>query len=102
MPQSNSSVPAIVAEAEALIQKVQHDFDAATEFYRGAGIDPAKVLGACEPFMGERERQELRQAIERDQAEVQREVDEGAARLRFSTASKAAPGGASRRPRNMI
>lgn len=102
MSQPNSPVPSVVAEAEALIQKIQQDFDAAAEFYRSNDIDPAKVQGACEPFMGERERQELRQIIESDQAEIQREVDENAARLRFSAASKAAPGGAPKRPRNMI
>ena len=102
MPQPNSPVPAVVAEAEALIRKIRQDFDASAEFYRGNGIDPAKVLDACEPFMGERERQALQEAVARDQAEVQREVDEGAARLRFSAAPKTAPGGAPKRPRNMI
>lgn len=101
MSQPNSPVPSVVAEAEALIQRIQQDFDAAAEFYRSSDIDPAKVLGACEPFMGERERQELRQIVERDQAEIQREVDENAARLRFSSAQKPASGGV-RRPRNMI
>ena len=99
MSQPHSPVPVVVAEAEALIQKIQQDFAAAAEFYRDADIDPAKVLGACKPFMGERERQELQQAMARDQAEVQREVDEGAARLRFSAAPKT---GVPKRPRNMI
>lgn len=104
MLQQDTPVPSIVAEAEELIRKIQQDFDAAAEFYRSNDIDPAKVEGACEPFMGERERQELRQIVENDQAEIQREVDEGAARLRFSnssTSSKPVSGGA-RRPRNMI
>ncbi len=104
MLQQDNPVSSVIAEAEALLRKIQQDFDAAAEFYRSNDIDPAKVESACAPFMGERERQELRQIVDNDQAEIQREVDEGAARLRFcspSTTAKAVSG-AARRPRNMI
>lgn len=100
MPQSNSPVPPIVAEADALIRKVQQDFEAAADFYRDNDIDPAKVLSACEPFLGAQEQQELQRLIAQDQAEIQREIDENAARLRFSTPP--ASGGAPKRPRTMI
>ena len=89
----------IISDAEALLAKVNGELKETDEFYRSMGIDPAKVLPACEPAMGPKERQELAKMMEEDQAAVQREVDEGAARARFSTPS--APT-AARKPRPMI
>ena len=90
----------IVAEAEALLKKVNGDLQQASEFYRAQGIDPAKVLPACEPHMGAREKEELARLLRADEEAVQREVDEGMARLRF-TPSPASSGGA-RKPRPMV
>ena len=89
----------IVAEAEALLKKVNGDLQQASEFYRAQGIDPAKVLPACEQHMGAREKEELARLLRADEEAVQREVDEGMARLRFSTPP--ASGGA-RKPRPMV
>lgn len=101
MPTNDSNADQIIADAEALLAKVQRDLDEGAEFFRDNHIDPAKVLPALEGHMGAREKQQLQQALEADQAAIQREVDEGLARQRFA-APASATGGAPKRPRTMV
>jgi F0F1-type ATP synthase membrane subunit b/b' len=101
MPATPDSYAArIINDAEALLAKVHGDLQQAEEFYRSAGIDPQKVLPACEPHMGPRQKEELARLLQQDQEEIQREVDEGMARIKFSTPS--APTGGARKPRPMV
>lgn len=87
MSDSESYANQTVAQADALLAKVQQDLDDAAEFYRSNNIDPDKVLSALEPFMGEAQKVELAKVIEEDQEAIQREVDEGMARLSFNKPS---------------
>lgn len=99
MAQAEGYAAQIIADAEALLGKVQQDLDRAADFYRENGIDPAKVVPALEPYMGLKEVEELNRIMKEDQEAIQREVDEAAARLRFANAPT---GGAAKRPRNMV
>lgn len=99
MPTNDSNADQIIADAEALLAKVQRDLDEGAEFFRAHQIDPAKVLPALDVHMGAKEKQDLQKAIDADQADIQREVDEGLARLRFAAP---ATGGAPKRPRTMV
>jgi hypothetical protein len=89
----------IIGEATALLSKVQGDLDQAADYYRTQGIDPIKVLPAIQPHMGDAQREELQKLLAADQDAIQREVDEGMARIKFS--SPAQSGGA-RKPRPMV
>jgi hypothetical protein len=99
MPTNDSYAAKIIADAEALLGKVQRDLDDAAEFYRTSNIDPAKVLPALEPHMTANEKLALKRALDEDEAAIQREVDEGMARLNFATPSS---GSAPKKPRSMV
>ena|SRR5436190_20485752 len=90
----------IISEANSLIAKVNGDLQESGSFYRSMGIDPDKVLPACESAMGPKQRDELAKLLAQDQEAVQREVDEGMARIKFS--SPTPPAGGARKPRSMI
>lgn len=99
MPTNDSYAAKIIADAEALLGKVQRDLEEGAEFYRANNINPDKVLPALEGYLDGKTRQDLQAAIQEDQAAIQREVDEGMARLNF-----AAPSGANapKKPRTMV
>jgi dsDNA-binding SOS-regulon protein len=88
----------IISEAQSLIEKVSGDLRQSADVYSSLGINPDKVLSACEPVMGDKQRDELAKLLAQDQEAIQREVDEGAARFRFATA----PASTARKPRSMI
>lgn len=90
----------IISEANSLIAKVNGDLQEGIDFFRSHDINPEKVLPACESHMGAKERDELAKLLAQDQEAVQREVDEGMARHRFSQPT--APSGGARKPRSMI
>jgi|EndMetStandDraft_7_1072992.scaffolds.fasta_scaffold106475_2 hypothetical protein len=98
MSQPEGYAAKIIADAESLLAKVQSDLDESAEFYRSTGIKPEKVLSACEPYLGPKEKEELNRIVKADQEAIQREVDEAAARASFSAP---ATGGA-RKPRSMV
>jgi len=99
MPTTDNYAAKIIADAQALLDKVQRDLSESAEFYRANDIDPDKVLPAVEGYMGAQQKQQLQQMLQEDQAAIQREVDEGMARLSFSAA---ATGSAPKKPRSMI
>lgn len=98
MSQPEGYAAKIIADAESLLAKVQSDLDASAEFYRSTGIKPEKVLTACEPYLGPKEKEELARVVKADQEAIQREVDEGMARASFNAPSSGAP----RKPRSMV
>jgi F0F1-type ATP synthase membrane subunit b/b' len=89
----------IIADAESLLSKVNGELEEAREFFRSNDINPDKILSACEPLMGAKEKQDLARLIEQDKADIQREVDEATARNNFS---KPMPSGGAKRPRNLV
>lgn len=99
MAHNDSYAGKIIAEAEILLQRVQADLNAADDFYRAQGINPEKILSACAPHMGARERQELEKLIAEDAQAIEQEVSEGKARLSvFTPASTGTP----RKPRSLV
>ncbi|HZY20503.1 MAG TPA: hypothetical protein VFE82_18685 [Ramlibacter sp.] len=99
MAQAEGYAAKIISETEALLAKVQGDLQQRSQFFRDAGIDPAKIAPALEQYMGPKEKEELARLLRADQEAIQREVDEAAARARF--AAPPATGGA-RKPRSMV
>lgn len=81
----------VIAEAERLVGDIQRQLDAAANFYAEYGIDPDKMVQALEPSMGPKEKEDLARIVQADQEAIQREVDEGAARLRFTSAAASVP-----------
>lgn len=98
MSQAEGYAAKIIADAEALLGKIQGDLERSADFYRQNGINPDKVAPALEQFLGPKEREELERLIRADQEDIQREVDEAAARHSFANA----PSGGVKRPRSMV
>ena len=90
-----------VQDAQALIDKVQSDLDEAASFYRANNINPDKVLSACEPFIGMKEKAEIEQLAKADQEAIEQEVQEGMARMNFTSGAASSTAGA-RKTRAMI
>jgi hypothetical protein len=101
MPPNDSYASSINIEAEQLLAKVNADLQKSDEFFASLGVKPEKIAPALEQHMGPRQKEELAQMIRQDQEAIQREVDEGAARWKFSTPSPATSGGP-KRPRPMV
>ena len=88
-------------DAEALIAKVQGDLDEAANFYRENNINPDKVLSACEPFVGAKEKAEIERIAKADAEAIEQEVREGMARINFAAGASTSTGGM-RKSRAMI
>ena len=90
-----------VQDAQTLIDKVQSDLDEAASFYRTNNINPDKILSACAPFVGAKEKAEIEQLVKADQEAIEQEVQEGMARLNFASGAASSPASA-RKTRAMI
>jgi hypothetical protein len=88
----------IISEAKALIDKVNGDIEQSADRIRSMGLDPSKVVSACEPHMGTKQRDELAKLLAQDKEAIDREVDEGMARVKFSTTAPST----GRKPRPMV
>ena len=93
MSSNNASESQTVAEAQRLIAQIEADIAAGAAVISSANLDPAKMV------LPPAQQQELERLVAADQAAIEQEVAEGAARLRA-----AAPGGSSapRRAHKMI
>ena len=89
MTQAEGYAAAIINQANSLITKVEGDLSAAAAFYKSIDVDPAKIAGALAPLMGQKQQDELAQIITVDRAEIDQEVAEAAARLRFDAPATA-------------
>lgn len=98
MPSQDSPAAKIIADAEALLTKVQRELDEGAEFFRANGINRDKVLPALDAHLDAKGREDLKKTLEADLLAVQRDVDEGMARLNFATAAVGAP----KKPRAMV
>jgi hypothetical protein len=99
MPQAEGYAADIINKTETLLAKIEADFAATAAFYKAIGVDPANIDGAFGPKLGAREREEMAALMAADQAAIDQEVAEEAARLRMSSDSAAAT---PKRPRNLI
>lgn len=89
-----------IQEADALIAKVQRDLDDGAEFFRSNNINRDKVMEACAPFIGAKEKAEMERVAQEDFEAIEQEVREGMARINF--AASAGNAGGLRKSRNMI
>lgn len=101
MQDNTSQANQIIRDAEALIAKVQGDLDEAANFYRDNNINPDKIISACEPFLGAKEKAEIERLAKADQEAIEQEVQEGMARINFATSPAKPPSGI-RKSRAMI
>lgn len=88
-----------IAQAQALLEKIQADFAQSAEFFRSQGLDPEKVRQVGAAALGQREQEEVDRLLREDREAIDREVDEAAARARFESAPV---GGSPRKPRNLV
>lgn len=77
----------LIADAQALLDRVQTDLRRSHETLGEMGIDPAKVPAVLERFMGPMEKADLARQIAADQAAIEQEIAENIARARASTPS---------------
>ena len=101
MQDNTSQASQIIHDADALIAKVQGDLDTAANFYRDNNIDPDKILSACEPYVGLKEVAEIERLAIADKEAIEKEVQEGMARLNFAASAQSSAAGV-RKSRNMI
>lgn len=95
MSQENERAKRIVAEAEALIAKVQREQDEREAFYREHGIDRDALISAMSP----EQKAEAARLVAEDMADIERAVEEEKSRLAFSNSSPAKRPGT---PRSMV
>ena len=95
---ADTDAKTIMAQAQALIDKVRGDLAEGEATFRGMGLDPAKVGPALEALVSDESRAKADSAVRADLEAIEQEVQEGKARLAFS-APAAAP---ARRPRPMV
>ncbi|MEG1767085.1 MAG: hypothetical protein RR311_01355 [Comamonas sp.] len=100
MPNPQDTTETLMAQAQALIDRVERDMEATAEFYRRAGLDADKVRQALENSLTVAQRQQAQQAFQADMEAVEQEVQEEAARRSFGQPAPAT--GAVRRRRQMI
>lgn len=99
MSNSESYAGKIIADADALLAKVQRDLEDGAEFFRTNNINPDKLIPALDGYLCDHDKQALQKALQSDEADIQREVDEGLARLRFAAPPSA---GSPKRPRTLV
>ena len=90
---------ALINETESLLAKLEADFATGKAFYESIGVEPDNIDGAFGPRLTAKQRDEMAAVIAADQADIEQEVAEGAARLRMNSPSaQTTP----KRPRSMI
>ena len=92
MSQENERAKRIVAEAEALIDKVQRELDEGEVFYREQGIDRDALIRAMSP----EQKEDAARLVAEDMADIERTVEEEKSRLAFSNSSPAKRPGTTR------
>ena len=97
MATPQDTVESLMAEAQALIVRVQRDLTASEEDLRRQGINPAQMRAQLEAGMTDVVQEQARQAIQADMDAVEQEVREELARRSFSR-----PPSSSARRRSMI
>ena len=90
----------IMAQAQALIEQVQRDLDAGEAMYRDLGLDPDSVRAALQERMTPELQEQVRQALEKDQQDMDQQFHEELARAGLTAPSKSAK--PTRRPRFMV
>lgn len=100
MPNPQDTPETLMAQAQALIDRVERDIESTAEFYRREGLDPDKVRKTLEDTLTAEQRQQAQQAFQADMEAVEQEVQEEAARRSFGKPAPAT--GAVRRRRQMI
>lgn len=97
MPNPQDTTETLMAEAQALIDRVERDMEATAAFYRREGLDPDKVRETLDGSLTVAQRQQAQQAFQADMEAVEQEVQEEAARRSFGKPAPAA-GVVRRRP----
>ncbi len=87
MATSKDSPEAIMAQAQALIDRVQGDLAAGEALLRSQGLDPEKIRETMEDHLTIQGRLQAQDAFQTDMAAVEQEVREEAARHSFASPS---------------
>lgn len=81
---SPDSPETIIAQAQALLDRVQRDLAAGDERFRQQGLDPAKVRATLQSILTPQDRAQAEQAFQADMQDVEQEVREATARRAFA------------------
>lgn len=87
MATSKDSPEAIMAQAQALIDRVRGDLAAGEALLRSQGLDPEKVRATMEDHLTIQGRLQAQDAFQADMAALEQEVREEAARHSFASLS---------------
>lgn len=90
----------LIAEAQALIDRVQRDLESGEDFLRSQGLDPEELRKSMESQLSPQQRQEAQQAFQADLDAAEQEVQQAALHRAFAT--PAASNRRVRRPHPMI
>lgn len=96
----DNSPETIIAQAQALIEKVQADLEAGDALYRELGLDPEKARALLEAQLTPELHEQARQAFAKDQQEIEDAFREDLARAGLTAPSKSPK--PTRRPRFMV
>lgn len=80
MPDPHDTPETLMAQAQALIDRVERDMEATAQFYRQEGLDADKVRETLEDFLTVQNRLQAQHAFQTDMEAVEQEVREEAAR----------------------
>lgn len=98
MPQPDGQVAQIIAQADALLKKVQADLDASLDFFRESGIDYQRLSEQVAPYYGPEQQAEVARLVQADLQAARSEGRDAATRAGVSVTGTRPP----KRPRNMV
>ncbi|MEG0224171.1 MAG: hypothetical protein RR720_10295 [Comamonas sp.] len=97
---TDTTPESIMAQAEALIAKVQADLDAGEAIYRNLGLDPETARTALQQRLTPELHAQARRAFEKDQQDIEQHFHEELARAGLTAPIKSPK--PTRRPRFMV
>jgi len=98
MPQADGQIAQIIAQADALLKKVQADLDASLDFFREAGIDYHRLSDHVASHYGAEQQAQVARLVEADVQTARREAQDAATRTGIGQSGTRPP----KRRRNMV
>ncbi len=98
MPQADGQIAQIIAQADALLKKVQADLDASLDFFRESGIDYQRLSEHVAPHFGPEQRAQVNHLVQADIQEARKEARDAATRAGVGVNGTRPP----KRPRHMV
>lgn len=98
MTQADGQVAQIIAQADALLKKVQADLDASLDFFKESGIDYQRLSEYVAPHYGPEQQAQVARLVQSDLQAARKEARDAATRAGIGQSATRPP----KRPRNMV